>query len=223
MMKKNRVKGYLILGILFCLVSVISFAVPTQKTASFWVAYAFTIVAFAAQLGIWKAAFGKEDALKSSFLGFPVIHIGIVYAVIQVVAFSIFLFVPTLPTWSAVIICTFIVGISAICIITANIGRHEIERVGTTVKKKVFYLKSLHADVELLANKETDTEIKSALIQLAEKIRFSDPMSHEQLADLDQQLVAKVSELKTATNKGEIIAEILLLLDERNKKCRILK
>ena len=46
-MKKNSSKGYVILGILFALVSVIAFAVPSAKTAAFGISYAFTVVAFA--------------------------------------------------------------------------------------------------------------------------------------------------------------------------------
>ena len=46
-MKKNSTKGYLILGILFALVSVIVFVVPVERTAAFWVAYAFSVVSFA--------------------------------------------------------------------------------------------------------------------------------------------------------------------------------
>lgn len=53
-MKKNSSKGYLILGILFILASVIAFAVPTSKTTAFWISYAFTVLAFAAQLIIGK-------------------------------------------------------------------------------------------------------------------------------------------------------------------------
>ena len=70
---------------------------------------------------------------------------------------------------------------------------------------------------------ETDADTKAALTRLAEKIRFSDPMSNEQLVDLENKISAKVLELKTAANKREIIAELNLLLDERNKKTRALK
>ena len=65
MMKKNSTKGYVILGILFALVSIVAFAVPTVKTSTFWIAYVFTVAAFAAQIGIWKTALGKEETLKS--------------------------------------------------------------------------------------------------------------------------------------------------------------
>ena len=222
-MKKNSTKGYVILGILFVLISIIAFAVPTVKTATFWIAYVFTAAAFAAQIGIWKTALGKEGTLKSKFLGFPVVHIGIVYAIIQTVAFAVFLFVPTLPAWSAIAVCSIIAGVSAVCMISADAGRNEIERVEAKVQKKVFYIRELQADVELIAAAETDADTKAALIQLAEKIRFSDPMSNEQLADLENKISTKVLELKAAANKVEIITELTSLLDERNKKCRVKK
>lgn len=222
-MKKNSIKGYFILGILFVLVSAIAFVLPTEKTSTFWLAYAFTVVAFAAQILIWKTALGQEETLKRKFLGFPVVHIGVVYAVLQAIAFAVFLFVPTAPVWIAVVVCVLIAGLSSVCMISADAGRSEIERVEAKVQGKVFYIKSLQADVELLANQEPDPETKAALTQLAEKIRFSDPMSHEKLAKLEAQIVAKVSELKTATNKAEIIVEILSLLDEKNQKCKVLK
>ena len=222
-MKKNSTKGYVILGILFVLISIIAFAVPTVKTATFWIAYVFTAAAFAAQIGIWKTALGKEGTLKSKFLGFPVVHIGIVYAIIQTVAFAVSLFVPTLPVWSAIVVCSVIAGISAVCMISVDAGRNEIERVEAKVQKKVFYIRELQADIELLADNETNADVKTALTQLAEKIRFSDPMSNEQLADLEDKISTKIEELKTTSSQLEIITELNSLLDERNKKCKILK
>ena len=166
-MKKNSTKGYVILGILFALVSIIAFAVPTAKTATFWIAYVFTAATFAVQIGIWKSALGKEENLKSKFLGFPVVHIGIVYAVIQVIAFAVFTFVPTLPAWSAIVVCSVIAGISAVCMISVDAGRNEIERVEAKVQNKVFYIRELQADIELLADNESDATVKTALTQLA--------------------------------------------------------
>ena len=222
-MKKNNSKGYLILGILFILVSVIAFAVPTAKTTAFWISYAFTVLAFAVQLIIWKVALGRSESLKSKFLGFPVVHIGIVYLVVQIIAFIVFLSIPTLPIWSAVVVCAVVAGVSAVCMIASDVGRSEIERVSAKVQEKTFYIKQLQADVELLAGAETDTATRSALMQLAEKIRYSDPMSNEQIADIEVQITAKVAKLKSSTDKEKIIDELNSLLDERNRKIKILK
>jgi len=89
--------SYLTLGIVFALFNVIAFVVPTDKTATFWTAYAFTVVAFAVQIPLWKIALGKKDTLKSKFLGIPVIHVGITYLIIQLIAFAVFMIFPILP------------------------------------------------------------------------------------------------------------------------------
>lgn len=222
-MKKNSSKGYLILGILFTLVSIIAFAVPTAKTAAFWISYVFTVIAFAAQIVIWKSALGRAESLKSKFLGFPVIHIGIVYLIVQIIALAVFLLIPTLPIWSAVIACALVAGVSAVCMIASDIGRSEIERVSAKVREKTFYIKQLQTEVELLAGAETDAATKSELAQLAEKIRYSDPMSDEQITDIENRITAKIAELKSSTDKTEIINELNSLLDERNRKCKLLR
>ena len=119
--------------------------------------------------------------------------------------------------------CSVIAGISAVCMISADAGRDEIERVEAKVQKKVFYIRELQVDIELLADNESDVAVKTALTQLAEKIRFSDPMGNEQLADLEDKISTKIEELKTTSSQLEIITELNSLLDERNKKCKILK
>lgn len=222
-MKKNSTKGYAILGVLFILVSVIAFAVPVAKTTTFWILYAFTVIAFSAQIVIWKTALGRGESLKGKFLGFSVVHIGIVYLVGQILVLAVFLIFPALPVWSAVIACTAIAGVFAVCIIASCVGRSEIERISEKAQKKVFYIRELQTDVELMAAAERDADTKTAFAQLAEKIRFSDPMSNEKLTDLEAEISAKIAGLKTVANKMEAVAELTLLLDERNRKCKIFK
>lgn len=222
-MKKNKGMTYAVLGIAFVLFNVISFAIPTVKTSTFWVAYVFTAVAFISQIAIWKFAFKGADTLKSKFLGIPLISVGITYLIIQLIAFAIFMALPLTASWIAIVVCALILGISGICLIGTETGREEINRVEEKVEKKVFYIKSLQVDIEMLANSETDAETKAALTKLAEKIRFSDPMSNEVLADLDTKISEKATELKMSDNKLEIISELDLLLTEWNKKTKILK
>lgn len=221
-MKKDSVKGYVLIGIIFILITVVSLAIPTSKNAAFWIAYIFTVVALAAQIVLWKRAFGHKE-LKSKFLGFPIVHIGIVYLVVQIAVLFIFVFAEKLPTWSALVICTAIAAIAAIFMIAADVGRTEIERVEQKIKGKVFYIKNLQVDMEILAGAEKDAKTKKALEQLAEKIRFSDPMSNEQLAVLEDKISLAVENLKSSDDKMKIIEDLNLLLDERNRKCKILK
>lgn len=222
-MKKNSSKGYVILGILFILVSIMAFAVSSAKTTVFWISYAFTVIAFATQIIIWKVAIGSSEFLKSKFLRFSVVHVGIVYLVVQIIALIVFLSIPPLPIWSAVVVCVVIAGVSAVCMIASDVGRNETERVSAKVKGKTFFIKQLQTEVELQADAEMDIATKSALTQSVEKIRYSDPVSGEQIADIEDRLAAKVAELKSSTDKAKIINELNSLLDERNRRIKILK
>lgn len=221
-MKKNSVKGYALIGIIFILISVVSLAIPTSKSAAFWIAYIFTVVALAAQIVLWKRTFGHKE-LKSKFLGFPIVHIGIVYLIVQIAVLFVFVFAEKLPAWSALVTCTVIAAMAAIFMITADVGRTEIEKVEQKVQGKVFYIKNLQADIEILASAEKDTRTKEQLEQLAEKIRFSDPMSNEQLAPLEERIAIAVESLKSSDDKLEIINQLNKLIDERNKKVETLK
>ena len=221
-MKKNSVKGYALIGIIFILISVVSLAIPTSKNAAFWIAYIFTVVALAAQIVLWKRTFGHKE-LKSKFLGFPIVHIGIVYLVVQITVLFVFVFAEKLPAWSALVICTAITAMAAIFMIAADVGRTEIERVEQKVQGKVFYIKNLQVDIEILASAEKDAKTKKALEQLTEKIRFSDPMSNEQLAPLEERIAIAVESLKSSDDKLEIINQLNKLIDERNKKVETLK
>lgn len=222
-MKKISTKGYAILGILFVLVSAIAITVPTIKATTFWITYAFTVIAFAAQIIVWKYALGYGTPLKSKFLGFPVVYISVVYLVLQVIALVVFLLIPTLAPWITIVACGIIAGISAVCMISADVGRDEIEQVSAKAQKKVFYIRELQTEVELLADAETDATTEAALRQLAEKIRFSDPMSNAELADLENLLKDKICGLKTSADRPELINQLNSLLDERNKKCKDIK
>jgi hypothetical protein len=222
-MKKNKMMVYSILAIAFALFNVVAFAIPTAKTATFWIAYAFTIVAFASHIVIFNFAFKDENNLKSNFLGIPLISVGIKYFTAQIIAFIVFMLLPTIPNWVAIVVCALILGISVIRLIGTKAAIKEINHIDKKVEKKVFYIRSLQIDVEMLASAEADENIKSSLTKLAEKIRFSDPMSNEALSGLEIEIADKVAELKTAENKEELIFAIDLLITERNKKAKILK
>ncbi len=58
-MKKDSVKGYALIGIIFILITVVSLAIPTSKSAAFWIAYIFILFHFGVTFSTncWKNAF----------------------------------------------------------------------------------------------------------------------------------------------------------------------
>ena len=87
-MKSKRIIYYLIFGVVFALFNLLAFVIPSNKTATFWIAYAFTVIAFAMQIALREAVLRKDESLKSLFLGISVLHVGVVYLAVQVIAFS---------------------------------------------------------------------------------------------------------------------------------------
>ena len=219
---KNK-SPYIIAAILFVMVSIIAFVIPTEKTASFGIVYAFTVVSFAAQIFIWKTAFEKKQDFKSKILGVPTVYISTVYLVAQLIVLALFTFVPSIKTWIAVILCVLILGISAILMISTSAGTEIISEVEVKVAKKRQFIKNLQIDVEMLAETESNTEIKDMLKKLAEKVRFSDPMSDDSLEDLENQISGRVNAFENSGDKPKEIQEIETMLIKRNKKVKALK
>ena len=75
----------------------------------------------------------------------------------------------------------------------------------------------------MLAKAESDPTIKAELAKLAEKIRFSDPVSSDALAEIETEIANKIKEIETSKDKLAIIAVTTALVEERNKKAKILK
>ena len=222
-MKKNSSIWYLILGIVFIATNVIIFTIPSLKTTSFWISYAFMLLSFIIQIVLWNKTLGKDKPLKSKFLGLPLILIGGAYLIVQILASFVFLFVPILPTWSSIIICTITTCSSIILLLAVNTSKDNLSQIDDKIKQKTNYLKNLQIDLEMLSKKENDHSIQISLADLAEKVRFSDPISNGAVFELEDNIANKVKELNHVKDKEKIIKEINLLLDERNKKCKLLK
>lgn len=219
----NKKSGYAVLGIAFIVFSVIAFVAPIEKSPSFWVAYAFSVVAIALQIPIGKKAL-EQPELKSKFMGYPIMYIGSSYLIIQLLAAIIIMLVPGVPTGVSIIVCIILLGVACIGIISGNAAREAIEQTEAKIPNKVSFIRSLQADVEILAAQEDNTKVKAKLQSLAQVIRYSDPMSSEQLSGLEETISQKISSLSNAnTNKLLVISEIDQLLIQRNEKCKALK
>ena len=222
-MKKNGSMFYLAICIAFVLFNTLVFVMPINKTATFWVVYAFSVLAFVGQIPLWKFAVGGKNKVGRKFLGIPIVYVAIAYLIVQLIAFTIFVLIPTPPIWVVVVVCVIILVLAIFCIIADNAGINEINRVEEKIKKKRDFIKILQIDIEILVENEADAETKVALKQLAEKVRFSDPMSHEALGEIESRIATKIEEMKKVVDKKSLIQEVDILLTERNKKCKILK
>lgn len=217
----NKKLGYGILAALFVLFNVIAFAIPVNCSSAFWVAYVFTVVSFAAQIIIWNNAFPKDG--KDVFLGIPIVRIGVYYLVIQCIAFLIFMFIPSAPVWIPIIVCAAVCCVVCVILLSTNVARNEVARVGSKVKEYTFNQKEIYATVCSMVEQETSEETKKELSQLVEELRFSDPICNVSLCGIEDEIKEKIGSLCSSDDKVADIKKIRLLLKERNQKCKLFK
>ena len=138
------------------------------------------------------------------------------------------MFMPFMLTWAGAIVCVLIFALCAISVLKTKAAAEIVSVTGDKVKVKTAFIRLLTADAEsLLAYAKTD-EAKSAANKVYEAVRYSDPMSSDALAGVEGQITLKFNEFSNAVTSGadniEALAnELVILVGDRNKKCRLLK
>ncbi len=195
--------------------------------ARFWVVWAFVIAAFIGNLICADAAFKAENAEKL-FYNVPLISISYTAVILMLVFGAVLLLIPNCPGWIAAIACLAILAFNAIAVVKASAAAEVVSKTGETVKAQTFFIKSLTVDAETLLAKAKSEEAKAACEKVFEAIRYSDPMSNDALADVESQITLKFSAFSDAVTGGadsigNLADEVVVLIEDRNKKCKFLK
>lgn len=225
-MKKDSLRAVVVAAILLAIYHLIAFTIPFVHTASFWVSYGFTLVAFAVVCASIFITFIKTPDTKSRFYGFPIARIGVIYGITQlVVSLVVMALAKFMPWWIPTLVYAIGMGAAIIGLISAEAVVSEIQTQDVKLKKDVSLMRTLQSKVNQMAAQSEDAAIKA----LAEEFRYSDPVSSEAIADAEADLVAAVDELQTAYVDGdnEAMAQLCrktsALLAERNRLCKLNK
>ena len=210
----------------------VAFALPFPKTAVFAVSYLFSMVAILAQIYVIRAAFCQGEGVKSKFYGFPIARIGLIYLAAQVVLGFLFMALGLLfplPLWLPLALYVVLLGAAAVGLVAADAAREEVVRQEVRAVKDVSLMRGLQAAVSALAGRCEDPALRRGVQDLAENLRFSDPVSSEALASAEAALSACVARLQQAVEdrrQEEALAlcrEADRILADRNQLCRLSK
>lgn len=213
--------------------NVITFAVPitvnvNKFMTSFWIGYAFITLMFIVQL-VCSILFFKQDNNDKKFLNVPVISLSYIALMISIIVGTVAMATPFVPYWVGIIIDILIVTFYAIAIISSKATADTIEHIDKKVKTQTIFIKSLTADVESLLSCAKSDETKAVVKKVYEVVRYSDPMSSEALSSIESQITVKFNEfLNAVTEENKSYAkslgnELIILVNERNEKCKIFK
>ena len=225
-MKKDTLRGLVAGAILLVLYNLIAFVIPFEKTAVFWLSYAFTMVSIGVLALAVYMAFLKNTDAKSRFYGFPIARLGLIYAVVQTLVSLLAMALATILPWQLMTV-VYALGLGAVLLglIGAETVVENIQTQDATIKVKSSRMRALQAKVAQLNANCDCPELK----KLAEELRYSDPVSGEDLAEIEADLSASVDQLQDAVVEGDyaVIGQLCKktsnLLAERNRLCKLTK
>lgn len=196
--------------------------------ARFWISWGVIIATYLGQLFCAKVAFDSKNKEKL-FLNLPLITESYASLITATIIGSILMLIPNWPAWIAAIVCAAVLGFSIVSVIKASVAADLVSEIDDKVKTKTFFIKSLTFDAESLIARAKNETIKAECKKVYEAVRYSDPMSNPALASIESEIIIKFSKLfdAVASDDVSVVAErakeLVILLGDRNGKCKFLK
>lgn len=220
-------------AVLLALFNVIAFvsvgwAGQEKYTASFWIGYSLISAAFVSQLVCAYHAL-NEGNVQKIFYRVSLIRASYAGLIATFVAGGLCMLISPLPYWIGVIVCAIVLSVNVLAILKAATVVSEVERIDSKVKQQTFFINSLTVDAESLLARAKSDEARAACKEVYEAVRYSDPMNNDALAGIEAKITAQFSIFTAAVVENNIITvnesatELVILIGERNKRCRLEK
>lgn len=240
--KTMRIRGLISIAVLamffflynICLFVINGFLTGLNNGACFWTSYAMMIMSFGITGIVLIIATLMKSEPKDAFLRFPIFYHAIVFLVLELISTSFFMaldvffglrFLWFVSVPVSLIISTVHIAIVVSCFFVKN----HIQKLDDKVKDKNNFIKLLKVDVDVIAESAVDPEVREAYMGLSEQVRYSDPMSHDSLFELEKQILECLGFSKRCVEEGKNEAALQnceiasRLLFERNEKTKALK
>lgn len=215
------------------------FLIPWQNltpetTQAFWLGYGLITASYIGHLIVSYLVF-KENKLQKIFYKIPMLRTSGANLILSVglglaiIFGTLSMVIPNFPIAIGFVICFATLGLNVIALLRAHFTSEEISRIDDDIKERTFYIKALTVDAERLIGRAKSDEVKAECKKVYEAVRYSDPMSTDELKSIEKQISAEFSLFSDAVLSDDkdavsnISTELKNLISDRNKKCKLLK
>lgn len=234
-MKKNFKYFALIWFASLVIFNAVTFLVPAEIAGikrfdqpAFWIAYAFITVALIGQLVSALVVCVKSN-LEKVFLNIPLLKLGYSALAVSVVVGLVFMVVPVIAPWIGALVCIIIMALYIIACVKATAAANIVSEKTESIKAQTSFIKTAVVDAENIMARATTTEIKTETKKVYEALRYSDYVSTPELIKIEVHIEDHLKQLKVAVESEDLemvqteANELLLLIKERNSKCKATK
>ena len=172
--------------------------------------------------------FKKQQNAEGTFYGVPFVYSGLATYILITVLSAVSIFIGATPLLQ-IIIAVVVFACAIGKLLKKSTARDLIESKDKEIKQKAFFIKALTLDAQTLVSRAQSDEAKELAKKIYEAVRYSDPMSNDALAGAESSITIKFKEFEDAiiNDDTELAAEsskeLLILINDRNQKCRLLK
>lgn len=225
---KYYIAAWAVLAVIF---NVIAFATPAVAGASkfdgaFWSGYVLVMLALIGQLVCAHFAF-KAKSKEQLFLKLPLVTVSYSALILSFVVGAACMLIPNLPNWVGIILCALILGFTAVSVIKASAAAELVHETDMRVKEKTAFIRTITVEADNLMARAQNDEAKAMCKKVYEALRYSDPMSCDALSGTEAEISEKFSAFATAVKNGENASELaddlLALIGDRNRMCKVMK
>lgn len=199
-----------------------------------WVTFGFTMAMFTVGFVASVLAFERKD-LRSRVFGVPIVIIGYAGILIQIVIDLILMVIGMFVLYPEYfwMIALIPEGLFFMFVILTIVVRQAyrglvIEKIDAQQVKQT-YIKELRVQLEVLAELNPIESLDRAMNKIYEKAKYADPVSCEEIEAVEDEISAKVGDLRACLVKGQVeeakesISAIEILLDERAARAKLAK
>lgn len=231
---KKAFKFYSVIwAVLLVLFNVISFvsvgwAGSPKYTPSFWIGYVFILISFIGQIICTYFAL-KDSDISKTFYNISLVTTSYTGLILSFVFGGLCMLISPLSYWVGAIICMILLAANVISVVKAAAAIDIVGGVDEKVKESTLFIKALTVDAESLMSRAKSEAVKSECKKVYEAVRYSDPMSNPALSSVESEITIKFSDFSAAVVSDDLAAaeecarELVILIGERNKKCKLLK
>ena len=226
---KMKVKKSILLSIFVLIVvyNFIMFLIPIEKNLNYWIVYISTTISILFLGGILYSQLTKKSVEKN-IRNTSIVWIAWEYFIFQTIA-SFYEILYPIYYRTSLVINILLLGINIIILSIISTQKKEIEKVEQKVKEKVFFVKSMQEEIEVIKERTNDSKVVDELQKLSEIVKYCDPMTHSKLYEIENNIENEIKNLKTIIDKNrteesiDLIVRLKEMFTERNRKAKLFK
>jgi len=223
----NRISLIVAMALGLIVYSVALFMFADLGNAMMWIGYGCTVFAFAAVAVAVFVCLADPWDPQNMFYQIPVVQVGLGYlAAAMVLGIVACLFGQ--GGVKVLVLLELAVQVTGLVLLAMSVmNMQKTVAMQTNKDSKVADMRLMSSQVKDLASQTADNGLAAKLNRLSEDIRFSDPMSNDEVAAMDRELYQGIQELKDMVEDGEIaqalaqVQQLTSQLKERNRQCKI--